>query len=147
HRLCHRYKIIDLQAKGADWVFRVCIKARTNQHQLRSNLFGRLVEGIFEASSILVARRTERNRFVPSKTQPSTCSRFAGRSGTRIKRIAMNRKEHYARVGIENVLGTVAVVHVPIDDEDSIEFVPSDGVLRCNRDVIEQTKAHGLVRS
>src|SRR5262245_56446889 len=66
-RLSHRNKIINLQAKRTDWIVRMCVKASTDQHELRSDLIGRLGEGPFETSAILGARRTKCDWFVSIK--------------------------------------------------------------------------------
>ena len=45
-------------------------------------------------------------------------------------------------VALEDLLGAVAVVHVEIDDRDSVQTVRFDRVTRCDRDVVEDAEAH-----
>ena len=42
----------------------------------------------------------------------------------------------------EDVLGAVAVVHVEIDDGDALGGAAGDGVVRGDRDVVEQAESH-----
>ena len=66
-------------------------------------------------------------------------ARLLGPTGTGIRRVLMGGDEQDVRVVPEQVLGAVAVVHVPVDDEHPLTAVGerSGG----DRDVVEQAEA------
>ena len=66
---------------------------------------------------------------------------------TGILRIAVTQMSHAVKaVTTERGLGAVAVMHVEIDDRHPSQFVLLQGVHRGNRNVVEETKAHGDIR-
>src|SRR5689334_23387149 len=67
---------------------------------------------------------------------------FVDRSRTRIKRILMGRDEQHGRIVVKAILSAVAVMYVPIDDEDSLCAVLLFEIRRADRDGIEQAKTH-----
>jgi len=54
----------------------------------------------------------------------------------------VDRKEADARVVVEQILRPVAVVDVPIDDENAVELKLVDGQLCRDGDVAQQAKSH-----
>jgi len=67
----------------------------------------------------------------------------AGEEGPAV--VAVQRDVEDALRGVEHVLDAVAVVHVPVQDEDALEAVHGDRVLRGNAHVVEQTESHRAV--
>ena len=55
----------------------------------------------------------------------------------------MRRRIERIYIGPEYVLRAVAVMHVEIDDGDSLVAVNRARMQRTDRDVVEQAKAHG----
>jgi hypothetical protein len=53
--------------------------------------------------------------------------------------------EQHAGIGLEDRLGPVAVVHVPVDDEDPLRPVRVARAARRHGHVVEQAEAHRLV--
>ena len=49
------------------------------------------------------------------------------------------------RIGLEGRLGAVAVMDVKIDDSDAFETMSMAGARRTDRDIVEETKAHGAI--
>ena len=66
----------------------------------------------------------------------------AGRPGARIQRRLVDRQEEHLRVGVEDVVGAVAVVHVPVDDHHPLAAAHVDRMARGDGDVVEQAEAH-----
>src|SRR5439155_15569783 len=54
----------------------------------------------------------------------------------------MNAEKHHLGTLIKNVLGAVAVMNVPIDDENFGQMVSYSGVMSGQSDVIEQAESH-----
>ena len=58
----------------------------------------------------------------------------------------MDAEEHHLGGFIEDVLGAVAVMDVPIDDQDPGQLVSQPGVVGGEGDVVEQAEAHAARR-
>ncbi|MCI0363184.1 MAG: hypothetical protein L0219_04835 [Phycisphaerales bacterium] len=58
--------------------------------------------------------------------------------------VLVGTEEENISAVIEGVLGAVAVMDIPVDDEDALKVVVSDGMRGGDGDVVEETKAHGL---
>ena len=69
---------------------------------------------------------------------------FRGESGARIPRMLVQRHEPDARVGLDQRLRAVAVVHVPVDDQHARPAGGERGVRR-HHDVVDQAEAHRRV--
>jgi hypothetical protein len=54
----------------------------------------------------------------------------------------MGRNEQHGRIFVKAILSAVAVMYVPIDDEDSLCAVLLLEIRRADRDGIEQAKTH-----
>src|SRR5262245_14167035 len=63
-------------------------------------------------------------------------------AGSRIERHLMRRAIHDARIAPENVLRSIAVMHVPIDDRHTLSAVNGLGMARADRRLIEEAKSH-----
>src|SRR4030095_11277987 len=67
----------------------------------------------------------------------TTCSR------TRIPGILMNRKEKNGRVVVKDTLRSVAVMHVPINNGDTLNLrVMILSITGCDCHIIKKTKSH-----
>jgi len=62
---------------------------------------------------------------------------LAHRSGARIERHFVGRAIHHARIGPEDLLRAVAVMHVEVDDRDPLQAVPLLRVARRDRRIVE----------
>lgn len=56
----------------------------------------------------------------------------------------MNAAKEDRRAFVKDVLGSIAVVDIPIEDADSFDGVGLLGVVGSNSDIIEEAKAHGF---
>jgi hypothetical protein len=57
----------------------------------------------------------------------------------------MGRSVKHILVGPENLLRAIAMMDIEIDDGDALGAMFCAGVMSRNRDVVEQTEAHGCV--
>src|SRR5262245_50986597 len=69
-------------------------------------------------------------------------TRFAGGASARVKRVLVGRKIKDGRITPKDVLCPVAVVDIPVDDQNSLCSVLGLSISRRDRGIIEQTKAH-----
>src|SRR6478736_6486224 len=67
---------------------------------------------------------------------------FAHGTGARKQRHLMGRRVEHARIGVEDFLRAVAVMHVEIDDGDPLQPVVALRVTRADADVVEQAEPH-----
>jgi hypothetical protein len=67
---------------------------------------------------------------------------LVARTGAGIERHLMRRAIHDARIGPENLLRAVAVVHVEIDDRDTLGAVLRLRVARGDGGVVDEAEAH-----
>ena len=58
----------------------------------------------------------------------------------------MDAEEHYLGIFIEDVLRAVAVVDIPVGDQDAREAVHLLGVVSGQGDVVEKAETHALAR-
>ena len=58
----------------------------------------------------------------------------------------MARKKSHAAIGIERILRAVSVMHVPIDNQHTIEFIFISRHAGSDRDIVEEAKAHRSIR-
>ena len=72
-------------------------------------------------------------------------SPFACRAGSRIIGKLVNAKKKHRIIGFECVLGAIAVVHIPVDNRDSIDSTFGAQIVCSNRNIVEKAKAHDLV--
>src|SRR5262249_24559140 len=72
-------------------------------------------------------------------------ARFRRRASARVEGILVRAKVEDTGVRFEDVLCAVAVVHVPVDDQNVVEPMLLLEIARQNGDIIEQTKTHGAV--
>ena len=144
HQFAERLEVFRLQAQRADRVLSVRVETGADQHQLWPTALGRVGQHRLEAREVLAASGAELQRQVEDRSETFSFSGFFRVAGAGIKRGAMCREEMNLAVLVEDVLRAVAVMHVPIDDQNSPQPVRLS-LSRRNRDAVEQTKTHRIV--
>ena len=76
------------------------------------------------------------------KPSPSPDPASSARPGPGIERPLVDRAEQHGRVGVEDVVRPVAVVHVPVEDQHPLDPVRRPRVGRRDRHVVEEAEAH-----
>src|SRR5215472_11063764 len=101
------------------------IEARAYQNQLWFDKISRLLQSKRKAAVVIVSRCAIANGGIDDVPQPSAASCLISRAGARIEAmtIAVNAKEHHIRSFVENILRAVAVMHIPIHNQDSAQAV------------------------
>ena len=59
----------------------------------------------------------------------------------------MRAEKQNGRILVEDVLRAVAVMHVPVHDQDALQAVALDRVARPDCDVVEDAESHALFRA
>ncbi len=126
----------------------IAIKARGNEDDVRTELFDPAGGFLGEELSRIDRERRSFDGEVQRGSDASSVSFFPDRSGSRIKGWgAVNRQIGNRRIGKEDVLGSVSVVSIEIEDRDVFEPLGSLQVTGNHGDVVEETEAHRLVPS
>src|SRR5262245_22333580 len=93
---------------------------------------------------VRVRRRAHRQRYIQYCSFSLTVATLCGRTGAWIVRILMRGKVKHGRIRPENLLRSVAVMYVPVDDQYALDTVPRLRVPRSDSRIIEKAKAHGV---
>src|SRR5215210_154012 len=97
-----------------------------------------------ESRRIEVFPRARMQRHVRRETQPLSFPHLAGLAGPRVEGTLMRREVEHPTVAVEDVLGAVAVVHVPVQDSDPVE--PSrEAVPGGDACVVREAETHPVV--
>src|SRR5437667_11071764 len=119
------------------------IKSGGDDDQIRLEFRTYLINCGSKHPLLLSRRGSGFNRHVQCVTRASANARFAASARARIPGILMHRKEEDRGVVIENALRSVSVMHVPVNNCNSLDLritilrIPSG-----HSNVIEKTEAH-----
>jgi ribosome biogenesis GTPase A len=131
-------EVLGFETEAADRVARERVEAGGDEHEVgREVAFDRGQRGR-EDREIAAGRSVRRQRGVDA----TVARRDVRAAATRPERPAMERPEEDLAVGREQFLGSVAVMHVEVDDEDAFDSAPADEMPCGDRDVVEQAEAH-----
>src|SRR5437870_13566215 len=99
------------------------IEAGAKQDQLGLDLVGRLFEGAAKTIEIILPRRAETDRFIQRVAEALALTSLVSGAGAGVETVAVavNAEKHHRGVFVKNVLRAIAVVDVPVHDEDGRE--------------------------
>ena len=98
-----------------------------------------------EDLSILLVSGARRHRAVEGRAFTASDAGLRKCASARIERILMSAHVEHGRVFLERVLRAVAVVHVPIEDQNLVETMLLLQITRCNSDIVEQAESECLI--
>src|SRR5690606_6669570 len=87
-----------------------------------------------------------RERNVQREARGRTRTGLRCEARARIVMVEVQRQVEDTRILVEDVLRAVAVMHIPVDDQDALDAVFRLCSTRRDRDVVEQTEAHCAIR-
>ena len=123
------------------------IKAGRHQNKFRLKSLDSRDEQLAKRSSIISVSCPRFKRYIQRCSQARPRAFFIGPTCawvTGIGRLMEGGIEH-TRIRLEGVLRAVAVVNIPVDDEDSFQVVNLLKMAGSNGHIIKQTKAQGGV--
>src|SRR5919112_6148438 len=97
-----------------------------------------------ESTSIEVLAGTSRQRHVDREARPFSSPHFTCFTSPWIEGTLMHREVEDAGVPVEDVLGAVAVVHIPVQDGDLLQPL-REGVSGCDGRVVREAEPHPVV--
>ena len=121
------------------------VETGADQDQFWLDPVGELRDFFAEAIHDLVRRCAIGQGEVLCQTQAPPTSSLLSTAGSRIKRPAVHRKEANRRIFPEDRLRAIAVVNVPIDDQNTMESVVLYRVPGAYGDMIDEAEAHGAI--
>ena len=145
HTASEYLKIFIGKPERADRILLVCIEARAKQNQFRPVFRGEKFETSSELVQIRGPTRSQWERNIACGSATPAASRFLSATGSRIKRPAMDRKKSNLRVFPEDVLRSVSVMDIPVDNQNSFHIRSGTSMCSSNRHMIEKTKSHRTI--
>jgi len=122
------------------------VEAGADDDELRPVLLERRQDDPLERSAIQAVAAAGGERHVDGVSLAIALAALRGVAGPRIERELVGRHVEDVGVGVEHLLGAVAVMHVPVDDRDAVESARAR-VRRRDGRVVEEAEAHRLVRA
>ncbi len=138
---------IDAEADAGQRVVGVSIETGRYQDELRPKVFDGRLEQVGETGPIIGVGCPGFKRHIQRCPEAGACAFFAGRSCAGVTGTGrlVERGIEDAGVRFESVLSAVAVVDVPVDDEDSLQAVDLLKAAGGDGYIVKQAKAHGRV--
>ena len=130
------------QGEAAQRIADAGIETGGDQDQLRAKTFGGRQQRILHRAQDFAPPRTRRQGEVHGGARACARAGFVPAAGARIERPLVRAEKEHRRIGVEDVLRAVAVVHVPIHDQDARYAVFALRVARGEGHVIEEAEAH-----
>jgi len=144
-RVGYPAKRVGRQVDLGERITTMCVEADARQDELRlERVRGR--EHLFvKGPAVRVVAGTRHHGDVQRAADAFTGAGLPFKAGARKQRVRvlMDADEQRIRVGLEVVLGAVAVMDVPVQDRDPFDRVCDAQILGCDRDVIEEAEPHG----
>ena len=101
----------------------MAVKPRADDDQLRPQFVRKVFQHCTETGKIFCSRRAKFHWQVLRRPQAGASTGFIAITGSRIEWPAMDRKKPDPAVSPKSVLRSVAVMHIPIDNQDAIQSV------------------------
>ena len=120
------------------------VVAGGDEQPRRPEPFGQGDDHVVDGGEVGLPRRMGRKWEVHSEAGPGAGARLIGRPGSRVERPLVERDERDPIVAIEDLLGAVAMVRIPVDDQDS--FTPGGEHGRGDGDIVHQAEPHRVGR-
>src|SRR5215831_979950 len=100
----------------------MCVKSGRDNHQIGGEFRCDLFDGGLEGATLLGRWSHGSQRHVQSVTPTSSLTGFGSRSCARVPGVLMHRKVKNRSVVIEYSLSPITVVHVPVENRNSLDF-------------------------
>src|SRR5438132_14380223 len=132
-------EIFCLQIQGSDRVFGMRVETGAEQDQLRPNLFSRLLQRLLETGVIFLSGCAVSNGRIDDVPQSLSSPALIFRSGSGIEAVAIPMNAEKLDLGtlVKDVLRSVTVVHVKIDDQNLAQVMSCSGMVSRQSNVIE----------
>ncbi len=121
------------------------VESAGDKNHLRLELSGNRDQHVRQDAEVLAVAAAGRQRDVDRCAKTRTASRLAKISGARIVGELVGGYVEDRGIGLEAVLGAVAVVHVPVENQQLVESCLALEGACGDGDVVEQAEAHGAI--
>ena len=130
------------QGHAGQWVGPVGVEAEGHEHPRGGEALGHRPDDLVERGPVGVARGPGGEREVDGEALAVAGAGLLQPARARVEGRLVGRHVEDAAVGVEGVLGAVAVVDVPVEDRHPL--TPIGEGRRAHGHVVEQAEAHGL---
>lgn len=146
HDRGHRGETRATEPHVCEGIVRVGIEAARDQHELRSKPPGRRDQDSLEDADVLGVAATRRHRDVEGVAAAAPSPDFRGSAGSGVVGILVGRDVEDTRILFERMLAAVAVMDIPVQNQNA--FYSVLGLERPSRDgdVVDQAETHCAVR-
>src|SRR5918999_5255205 len=96
----------------------------------------RWIEHVLEHLLVLVIAAPGRQGNIHRISLPSPCTTLRGSTGSWIEGELMRAEKQHAGIILKDVLGTIAMMHVPIHNQDALQPIPLLCVTRRNGNIV-----------
>lgn len=140
--VCQGREILRLHGKTAKWITGQTVESCGNEHQVGRETDCRLLYRVAELTHVAIAGKAGRQRNIPYRAMWTTIggSACAGIPGPLVHRDKTDR-----RLGLDQGLCAVPVMHIPVDDKNPIRAMPRTSVVRAERHAAKETETHAAI--
>lgn len=135
-------EILIVEVHSCEWIESVGIEPGGEEEKLRFKVFDGGLDGRIEGIDVEVDAGAGRERDIEGGVFAVADTDFVLFTGVRVQGQLMNAAEEDGGAFVKDVLGSVAVVDIPVEDADPFDAVCLLGVVGRNGDIIEEAKAH-----
>src|SRR5688572_24115709 len=136
-----RVQVLRLEEQLAERIVAQTVKAGRDENELGPETLQHSVELALKQVTKVGSGCPRFERHVARRVLTCSFASFAARAGAGIPWVLMKAHEIDGRITVEDVLCPVAVMHIPIDNEDPSEAALLKQPCR-DRHVVDETKAH-----
>ncbi len=122
------------------------VVSRGDQHELWLERARERYDDVLDERHPDLVPGSRRHRQVDREAPALALPDVVRRPGPGEQRRLMNRDEQHLIARVEDVIGAVAVVHVPVNDHHPLEVPRVERVPRGDGDVVKQAEPHRLGR-
>ncbi len=124
----------------------VGVEPGRNQDQIGPELPSRREQLVATGPLVLVVAQSGLQRHVDRESEAGPHATLGHCARVRIEVILVDVEEENGGIVVEDGLGSVAVVHIPVHNQDSFELVVLLGVPGRDGDVVEKAESHTAIR-
>ena len=129
------------QLEAAERVVAVRIESARHQYPIGGEVLDHATRFMIQRRAHHVARRSWRQGQIHRQPGCTDTPHLVGASGARIQRVLVSRDVENVGIVPKDRLGAVAMVHIPVEDEDA--FTECRARRRRDGDVVHQAESHG----
>lgn len=144
HLIGHPSEDVGAEFERSERIESMGVESGGEEDELRAEAFDRRQDRIVEGALPFGVAAGRQHRQVDREPLAGSLAAFVSVAGSWVHNawMSMQANEEHAGIGFENVLCSVSVVYVPIQNEDAFQREVVDQMLGGDGDVVEEAKTH-----